>query len=207
MKLFSRVFRPARNGTKKKKASSNSSDRKVLSKNAGSGADDKSTATKSTQPSEAPSTELTKVQIAENFMEIAARHDSEELLAAFSSPRARIHLEDGFSMSADSFCGALKHMWDAFPDHKFRYETVFTKDGGNAVVIDGLVSSATHTGVPYTIGEKYPAIPAAGKYVINDEERFLFTFAKNGKLASMSVISFGNVTGPAGFYEQIGGKL
>jgi len=154
----------------------------------------------------APSVPRKKLQVVESFMAIAAKHDDKALLATFKSPSARIHLEDGFSMDAQTFCDTLRIMWDAFPDHKFCYETLEVV--GETVELDNLVSSATHTGAPYTIGPKFPAIPAAGKYVINDQERLVFTFTEDGeRLEDMSVISFGNVTGPAGFYEQIGGKL
>ena len=153
-----------------------------------------------------PATNKTNhLEIIEEFMLIMKRHDHDALLAAFETPSSKVHLEDNFSTDAKTFSSTLKTMWDAFPDHAFHYDSVYAQ--GETVVIDGLVSSATHTGAPYTIGEAYPPIPATGKHVINDEERFVFTFTPDGKVESMAVISFGNVTGPAGFYEQIGGEL
>ena len=52
----------------------------------------------------------------------------------------------------------------------------------------------------------YDVDPRGSKLVVNDEERFVFSFTPDGKIKKMDVISFGNVTGPAGFYEQVSGK-
>ncbi|CAB9525225.1 expressed unknown protein [Seminavis robusta] len=148
-----------------------------------------------------------KVKIVEDWIKNSNRHRSDKLLEAFASGRSKVHLEDGFSTHAETFCDGMQNIYEAFPDFAFHYDSI-EQENSTTVAVEGLVASGTHTGAPYTIDAKhFPAIPATGRHVINDEERFVFVFTDDNKIKSFAVIGFGNVTGPPGLYEQIGGNV
>ena len=152
------------------------------------------------------------VLIVEEFLEAVSRHDK-DVLSFFVSPLCQVHLEDDFSTNAQLYCESLlPDLWKAFPDYQLKYKSIRRAgddDRRCRVLVEGVTSFGNHTGTAYSIGPDYPPIPAFGRRVKTDEERFLCTFAECGtKLQELTIVSLGVVTGPAGFYEQVlGGRL
>jgi hypothetical protein len=91
----------------------------------------------------------------------------------------------------------------SFPDFAFQYESIVYKCG--TVVLRGFRAGGTHTGAPYTFAHCEP-IEAAGKKVLNDEEEALFLFREGEhSIARIIIAPRGEMTGPPGFYTQLGG--
>lgn len=144
-------------------------------------------------------------------MNAMAQHDIKALLATFA-PSAKVHLEDGFQCEAQTFCTVhMIPLWESFPDFAFEYDSNLVVEG-DKIHVEKVHAIGTHTGAPYSLGLKYPAIEAQGKSIRTDEESFVFHFEQvegsgKWKIREFVVISFGSLTGPAGTYELIGGKL
>lgn len=91
----------------------------------------------------------------------------------------------------------------SFPDFRFVYRQAVLVPGG--IALQGFRASGTHTGEPYAMGACEP-IPANGTKVLNDEEEtYLFFRPGESEIARIVVCPKGEMTGPAGFYTQIGG--
>jgi len=100
----------------------------------------------------------------------------------------------------------------SFPDFRFQYERAVPISVSNddddeeevvVVVLLGFRASGTHTGEPYGLGP-CEAIPATGKRVLNDPEE-VYCFLRGDKIARIVDYPRGEMTGPPGFYTQIGG--
>ena len=113
--------------------------------------------------------------------------------------------EDGYSISSREWVHACTVIKASFPNMRFDYESI-KEAGPSKVAVEGLRFSGTHSGEPYSFAPPFPAIPATGIHVENDEER-LELGMEDGKIKSMLVISLGLHTGPPGVYEKIGGSL
>lgn len=104
---------------------------------------------------------------------------------------------------------ALEHerMCASFPDLSMRYFNVTHCCG--AVVLQGVRFSGTHTGAAYAFGP-CPLIETTHKYVENDPEEIYYFFQSGkekhkDKICRIIVCPKGEMTGPAGFYTQLGG--
>ena len=152
-------------------------------------------------------TQPTNVQVIEEMLKVWQNCTAEDqFLPFYVSPRAKHILEDGFSKDAREFANIVIDIKKSFPDFKFYYESI-TEPTPNKVVIEGLRASGTHKGEPYSVAPGLlPAIPTTGKYIINDEERFIFAM-KDHKVKTCHIIALGGFTGPPGLYEQIGGSM
>lgn len=150
------------------------------------------------------------ILVAERLMEAYNHFSSvEDYVSLFSSPEKKvISFEDDYPNISPRLCAeGVRDLHMSFPDVRFVYDKIRLGDETNEVVIEGLRAQGTHTGAPYTFApEVFPAIPATGIHCVNDEEVIELKL-KSGKIESMQVISLGCMTGPPGFYEQIGGSL
>ena len=105
-------------------------------------------------------------------------------------------------MAWNDLAGEVDKLKQSFPDFCLIHK--FLKDGRNGEPVAArFVAVGTHTGVPFGFGPCEP-IPAQGKKVINDPEEFHYFFRK-GKICRIRVYPQGDMTGPSGFYTQIGG--
>ncbi|CAB9529818.1 unknown protein [Seminavis robusta] len=139
------------------------------------------------------------------FMNAWNNHTSlEETLSFFASPEVLVKFEDTPSITGGILAAEHDKLYKSFPDIKFTYECI-KEDRAGQVVVEELRASATHTGEPYGFGP-FPPVPTSNKSVANDPERLWFT-VKDGKIVMMQVISLGDITGPPGFYVQIGGTM
>ncbi len=99
-------------------------------------------------------------------------------------------------------------IWKAFPDfhltcpHGFQVEK---DDKGQLYCITRkCVPNGHHTGAPYGFGP-YEPIPPTNKYVKNAPETFHMYVNGDGKVYRVVIYAEGEMTGPAGIYQQIGG--
>ena len=149
-------------------------------------------------------TESKAVQAAKRFVETFNSHDAESI-AKTMSPTCSIEFIEA-KMSCDSFMEENRMVLKCFPDINFAYKSV--KDiAPNVAFIDKLCVTATHTGAPYGFGP-YPAIEPKGYKIKNDPEDTTITIdPETGLITRMKIVAHGRLSGPPGFYEQIGGIL
>ena len=129
----------------------------------------------------------------------------EQKLSMFGSEDDLVSFEDGNSMPAKVFVVEMSKLSTSFPDIIFDYESIRETQPG-LVLVENLRVTGTHVGAPYGFSP-YPELPTTNKYVVIDPERLWWFQVKDGKVTKMDVISLGNITGPPGFYVQIGGVL
>jgi hypothetical protein len=130
---------------------------------------------------------------------------ADDMMAHFVSEESAAIAEDHPPIPARATAEGIGRLHASFPEIKFAYKSIEQK-GPDRVVIEGIRCSGTHTGVPYSmVPGVFPAIEATGIACINDEERFWFNI-KDNKIDTLEVVALGTLSGPAGFYEQIGGK-
>ncbi|CAB9530049.1 unknown protein [Seminavis robusta] len=137
-----------------------------------------------------------------NFEGYDAQSFVDMWVSYYESPED-IVLEDGESYSPIACAQILYSTWLSFPDLQFPYAPI--KDDPkdpNRVYIEEIYVSGTHKGVPYTLlPGVLPEIPPSGKYISNDEQRFILTM-NNGKIQKCEVVALGCFTGFAGLYTQ-----
>lgn len=121
-----------------------------------------------------------------------------------SPSKAKLMMEDGYSLKSEKLVEALFQMRDSFPDYKFAYQSI-QEPKPNHIIIEGVQFSGTNTG-KYFAPLELPAIPATGNIVLNDEERF-FLEMENGKIKTWRIVGLGVRTGLVGLYEGIGGMV
>lgn len=132
----------------------------------------------------------------------------EELLACFPSSKAKFKPEDFPSFDADTLVTVMEAIHQSFPDVQWTFKNIKAGTEPHVVVCEGVRCSGTHTGAPYSFAPGFPAIPATHKFVQNDEEKLYFTLTPDThKIRKVQIFALGCVTGPAGLYEQIGGKV
>ena len=78
-------------------------------------------------------------------------------------------------------------------------------DGHIQPVYVATTRALDHTGPAFGFAV-FPPVPTTNKHVVLDPERLWFTL-KDGKIDKIEVIALGNLTGPAGLYLSIGGKM
>ncbi|CAB9530051.1 hypothetical protein SEMRO_2722_G335590.1 [Seminavis robusta] len=125
-----------------------------------------------------------------------------------SAEDSKIILEDGEAYSPAACAPLLYATYLSFPDLAFPHAPI--KDNPkdpNSVDIEEIYVSGTHKGAPYTLMPgALPEVPPSGKFISNDEQRFLLKM-KNGKIQKCEVVALGSFTGFAGLYTQAGGSL
>jgi hypothetical protein len=70
----------------------------------------------------------TRFQIAEAWIQSYNNHNADELLNAFVSGNSHVHLEDGFSTNAKTFCDCMKRIYETFPNFIFHYGSIKLED-------------------------------------------------------------------------------
>jgi len=204
-----KVIVPADTDSESKTSNSSGSNQKKRSKSSKHRSSGSKSSSKGQK--ESPPQEPKNIEIAKAF--IAAWNDlknADDMVAAlYASPTTKVYFEDDFQLNALECSRGLERLYKSFPDMKFSYGSISVpRDNKNAVILDNVRCCGTHTGAPYSmVPGLFPDIEATGTYCINDEERFILKLDENGKVRSMEVVALGSVTGPAGFYEQIGGSM
>ena len=132
------------------------------------------------------------------------RHDLDSL-AKTMAPKCIVEFAEA-EMLCQAFIDESQNLLKSFPDIHFTYEVV--KDVvPNVAIVEKLQVTATHTGDPYGFGP-YPRIEAKGCKIKNDREDMTVTIdPETGLITRMKVTAHGRLSGPPGFYEQIGGIL
>ncbi|CAB9496822.1 expressed unknown protein [Seminavis robusta] len=129
---------------------------------------------------------------------------AEEMEKFFKSGDVRVKFEDAPSITSDIWVAVARQMMQSFPNLHFQYESIKEERSG-VVLVEELQASGTHTAEPYAFAH-FPPIPTCHKHIVNDPER-LWLRVKDGKITDMECVSLGDLTGPAGFYVQCGGKM
>mmetsp|Transcript_2149 Transcript_2149/g.4692 ORF Transcript_2149/g.4692 Transcript_2149/m.4692 type:complete len:207 (-) Transcript_2149:104-724(-) len=130
----------------------------------------------------------------------------EEELRELFHPGSFYTFEDIPPIPTSASVDVLKGLNASFLDIKWEYDEMKEPRPG-LVEVSGFRVSGTHNGAPYTFHPNFPAIPAAGKFCQNDEETMTLHINEHGKIEQIQIVALGILTGPAGFYEQIGGKM
>lgn len=126
----------------------------------------------------------------------------------FESPDAVFSMDDHPDVPCGDLASLIGHIHECLPDCRFDYERIYQGEEPNTIVMEGHKFSGTHTGAPYTfMPGKMPAIPASGKRVENDEEKFFFTMSEEHKIKHVALVALGRYTGPSGIYLNLGGTI
>ncbi|CAB9502558.1 expressed unknown protein [Seminavis robusta] len=128
----------------------------------------------------------------------------QEKQSFFSSGGVPVKFEDAPSITSDIWIAETEKAQQSFPDIHFQYESI-KGDRSGMVLVEELNASGTHTGKPYGFAH-FPPVSTTYNFIVNDPERLWFK-VKDGKITAMEVISLGDLTGPPGFYAQVGGKM
>lgn len=151
----------------------------------------------------AEATSTLAMQALEVFMDILNRKSYTELLL-LCERAGDIWFEDA-TMGVQEYVEEMVRCSRVFPDLQFDYESIEC-NGQDQAIIKGLRVSGTHQG-PYGFGP-YPEIPATQIKCQNDpEDVFLWIDPADGKITKVKFIAKGKLTGPPGFYQQIGGVI
>ena len=138
----------------------------------------------------------------QTFIDILDRGAIEELTHLFEDS-AEVIFEDAF-MNISEYIEEMVRACRAFPDLKFKWKSV-KAEGDNKAVIRGLQAQGTHQR-PYGFGP-YPPIEATQIKCTNDPEDVIVWMGSKGKISKAQFIPKGELTGPPGFYTQIGGLI
>ena len=155
------------------------------------------------KPNKVASDGIDVVALAHGFLDAMNRQD----FAAFMEKIAKncvIEFPDAATMNFDEFRQEMENCFASFPDTRFSYSPAKVVQPGKMAIISKLSVSGTHTGKPYGFGP-YPEIEAKGIKVQNDPERMTVTANENGEISLVLFEPLGEMTGPPGFYTQIGG--
>jgi hypothetical protein len=120
-----------------------------------------------------------------------------------ASPRCLFQFESA-EFLLDTWIEDAGKIGSSYPDFHLSYERIIDISPTQAMIVN-LQASGTHTGTPYGFGP-YPEIPATGLHCKNDFEDVTVTIDPvSGMIICMSFVAKGPMTGPPGFYDQIGG--
>merc|ERR1712187_892229 len=117
-------------------------------------------------------------------------------------PKSDVLFHNTATMTVSGFICELKKVFDSFLDFNVNYESIMEVEPGIYILKHGIFSG-THTGKPYGYGP-FPEVEAKGLKAQNDPESLTF-WIEDCKIVKMKVFSHGNLCGPPGFYEQVGG--
>ena len=132
------------------------------------------------------------------------REPMEELLKHFTSKDVPVLMEDNPPVNALFLLTEICKCYTSFPDLAFGSESIKEVRPGE-VLMEEMRVTGTHTGPAFGFAV-FPPVPTTNKHVVLDPERLWFTL-KDGKIDKIEVIALGNLTGPAGLYLSIGGKM
>jgi hypothetical protein len=140
------------------------------------------------------------------FFECTTNQDAEGLKAC-ATAGCEVTFRDQ-ELGLEGFAEEAVKIWKAFPDFHLTNPNGFQlkkdENGELYCVTSGCVPNGHHTGAPYGFGP-YEPIPITNKYVKNAPETFHFYVNDEGKVYRVLIDADGEMTGPAGVYQQIGG--
>ncbi|CAB9507059.1 expressed unknown protein [Seminavis robusta] len=144
-------------------------------------------------------------QIIEKYVAAVNAHSpADDLIAFYASDKVQVKFDDMAPITARALQTEIVSLTKSFKDFRFNYDSIKEVEPGK-VMVEDLCVTGTHNGQPYKFAV-YPPITATGKHVVLDPERIWYTM-KDGKIVHEVVTALGLLTGPAGFYLAIGGKL
>ena len=163
-------------------------------------------------PTEPPNPEADQLKLVQALMDhlnkCSTTAEVETYMTFFDSKTTKLNFEDFSSITAEMMANSFLDQYKCFPDMSFKWGKIYHW-GTNEVRVDDIVCAGTHTGAPFTfLPGVFPPVPVTGKYCVNDEESLVLKInPETGKIRSMQVVGSGALSGPAGFYEQIGGSM
>ena len=108
-------------------------------------------------------------------------------------------------MPFELFFSSCKAIWESFPEQQLAWDSVKEIRPG-VVKVKNYKGYGRHTGKPYSFGP-YPPIKAKGA-VVDEKPCHLIITLKRGKVVGFEINAYhGDVVGPPGYYQQIGGDL
>lgn len=111
---------------------------------------------------------------------------------------------DEAPMRTFDFIEEVTQTWRGFPDLGVEWTSIVALDE-HTVLVKNYRSRGTHTGA-YAFGP-YPEIPPTNKKVVNDPEDVILKMDEQGRIIKAKFVARGELTGPPGFYKQIGGLI
>lgn len=138
------------------------------------------------------------------FFQLINRHRIQEIATQCFAPNGTIAFQN-MSTAIGEFCTEMESIVMSFPNFDISFTTIAEKSFGIVVVEDG-VATGTHTGAAYGFGP-FPPVAKSHRTVRNDPERYEFHLDENQRITHCRVCcrDEGALSGPAGFYEQVGG--
>lgn len=157
----------------------------------------------STTNSEVQSSYKPPAEVAiESFIGILNRGATEEMPRLFQA-NADVVFTDAH-MTIEEYTEEMKRACQAFPDLSFTWQSV-EAIGTDQAVVRGLRAQGTHKG-PYGFGP-YPTIEPTHIVCKNDPEEVTVWVSPHGQIRKALFVPKGQLTGPPGFYTQIGGII
>lgn len=147
----------------------------------------------------------TKIATAHSFFTLTVENEFQELEKICTTNCDVYITRTGTVFKLKDLILILIKKFQSFPDMDF---TVFHSSyikSQNKVQLE-IQASGTHTGKPYGF-DRFPEIPATGIKCQNDIETVTFSFNQQNLISKVSVDCETDLTGPAGFYVQIGGLV
>lgn len=136
------------------------------------------------------------------FFRLVNEHNMRGAFDCFD-PSASIDY-DSLSICATELCNEMETLLRAFPGYIVKHSTAREVSPG-CVIVEFVVASGTHTGGSYAFGP-FPPVVASGKFVRNDRECYTFQLDERNRVTHCRVnCKDGILSGPGGFYEQVGG--
>jgi ketosteroid isomerase-like protein len=127
-----------------------------------------------------------------------------EYLNFYASPTTPVDFEDNTSTTAEELAADMAKVFASFQDFKMTYSYIREYKPGT-VAVEKVVFSGTHNGSPFAIGS-FPPVAATNKHVFLHEQMMFLTI-EDGKITKNKIFSLGQLTGPVGFYQAIGGEI
>ncbi|CAB9511355.1 expressed unknown protein [Seminavis robusta] len=109
----------------------------------------------------------------------------------------------------DAYVDEAIKIFKAFPDFHIEcpggLQVEYDSKQRLCCVARDCVASGTHDGAPYAFGP-FEEVEITNKFIKNDPETYYFYVNDKGKICDFQIeAKEGDMTGPAGFYQQIGG--
>ncbi|KAL7560051.1 hypothetical protein ACA910_000088 [Epithemia clementina (nom. ined.)] len=143
-------------------------------------------------------------KVVTEWMEQFRKHDIDAALAMTMDGFMMNWIDSDMDMLGKDFHESMKIAYASMPDLKFHYSSITSIDE-ERVLISNLYAYGTHTGAPFSFGP-YPPLEAKGAK-FQDAPIELTATVKNGKIAHSLCDAKGEMVGPPGMYEQLGGIL
>ncbi|KAL7558565.1 hypothetical protein ACA910_000089 [Epithemia clementina (nom. ined.)] len=143
-------------------------------------------------------------KVVTEWMEQFRKHDIDAALAMTMDGFMMNWIDSDMDMLGKDFHESMKIAYASMPDLKFHYSSITSIDE-ERVLISNLYAYGTHTGAPFSFGP-YPPLEAKGAK-FQDAPIELTATVKNGTITHSLCDAKGEMVGPPGMYEQLGGIL